>query len=117
MGRCTLQHWEGCEGGIDGGKDGRGKSWAACVEGTDDSDSDNDSEKTEFNSELRSSNNLPATTTEAVTLLNAALVADDSVYIEDSSSDDEELREQRLEFERLKNQIESEKVSAKVARS
>ena len=118
VGRCTLQHWEGCEGGIDGGKDGRGKSWAACVEGTDDSDSDNDSEKTEFNSELRSSNNLPATITEAATLLNTALGAnDDSVYIEDSSSDDEELREQRLEFERLKNQIESETASAKVARS
>ena len=116
VGRCTLEHWHGCEGGIEGGKDGRGKSWAACTEDTD-YDSDSGSEK---NEDLKI-NNLPKTVLEAAELLAASLGQDTSVVVDDSesSSDDEELREQRLELERLRVAVEKESLqaAAKVARS
>ena len=115
VGRCTLDHWRGCKGGIEGGIDGKGKSWASCKEDSDEdtvSDTGSESEKKE---QL-----LPKTVAGAAAMLHKATLGEDSsVLIESSSeSEDEELREQRLEIERFKKQMEAQSLqaAAKVAR-
>ena len=99
--RCSLDHWEGCEGGITGGKDGHGKLWAACT-GADSTDEDTESEpENEDEKSGKSRKQLPASLSEAVKSVEKNLV---DLVISDSDSDDEELRAQRAEVTRLKKE-------------
>ena len=128
VGICPLEHWEGCEGGIPGGKDAKGKMWTACPNLlTSDSETDDDLEnetrkKKEFIDD-KNGQQLPGTMKEAAEIMEESLLdkhQQKQTEVSDSDSDsssseDEELRQQREEYERFQMEVEKQAQSSKAA--
>ena len=140
VGRCPLEHWHGCKGGISGGKDGKGKDWTACPTMlSSDEESDSDSERdddTDLASPDRTVNTLggeekfPESLSAAAASLENGLTGKSRLaqdlsplstlvqskeHGESSSSEDEELLEQRAEFDKLQKQLEQLSLDNKAA--
>ena len=109
VGRCPLDHWHGCKGGIEGGKGENGKVWAACTEAVTTDDSDPGTESEDDPAKKKLVNELPATVSEAAAILEAGLIELDS----DSSSEDEELRQQREELDKLQREVDKTSLEAR----
>ena len=134
VGVCELDHWDGCMGGIPGGNDAKGKTWASCP------DPDNSLDETLSNSDDGEQNDeslteiapasgkaslrqqLPSSVKEAAADLERMLppgmrsrtigsTSEDS----DSSSDDDDLVRQRAELAQLQLEVEQQAKSAKTA--
>jgi hypothetical protein len=132
VGRCSLEHWQGCEGGITSGKHGNGKIWAGCDDEntTEESDIEEESDvasepedKTDQNEGVKdhTTMELPGTVAAAAAFIESGISKQGETgdTDTDSSSEDEELRQQREEFEMLKRDVEktSLEAAAKLARS
>ena len=102
---CTLDHWSGCPGDKQGGQDPNGRPWAACPSLSEAYQLESLERKDE--EVFSNASTLPATLEDAVKLienLNIGVhkdVSSSSVSSGDSS-DDEELRIQQEEIEKLK---------------
>ena len=109
VGRCPLQHWQGCVGGISGGKDEKGKVWAACQEETSDESGDESENDDGSDTYKEDTAKLPANTRDAASVF----VTDfDVEEFDDSSSDDEDLRQQRADLERLQREVDQQTLLA-----
>ena len=106
VGRCSLPHWQGCDGTIEGGKDGKGKTWAACqdIVTTEESESETDDEEIKTKSKK-----LPATVKEAAKQIESGLANTEDG---DSSTDDEELLQQQEELDRMQREIDQQSLLA-----
>ena len=113
VGRCSLPHWQGCDGDIAGGKDGKGKIWAACLESVTTEESGSESENEKDKIESTNLQKLPTSIEEAAAKLGADIVNLDT---SDSSSDDEDLRTKKEELDRLKREVDQQSMLA-VARA
>ena len=131
VGRCSLEHWIGCVGGITGGTDKHGKLWASCpTEDLTDSESDSSSSDAldTTQADLKTQKDeLPGTLSEAAAVLLSSL-ENVSSHISPLSqlkqaqdldvsdcSDDEELQNQRAELARLQKEFRAEEVASQVA--
>ena len=101
---CSLDHWSGCPGGKQGGPDGNGRAWSACPV-AESIEENNLEEKNDDVFKNGSTSTLPASLDEAVKLLEKFGLDKKSGTVSISSndsSDDEELRIQREEIEKMK---------------
>ena len=128
VGRCTLHHWEGCEGGIPGGTSKNGKLWAGCP--SDSSGSETDCEDEENEEKLDSTVDSPGVKTAAEDSLPGATslmfnLVESSPHIaplsqirqeQDSEcSDDEDLLRQREELARLRKEFHDQELASQAA--
>ena len=132
VGTCPLEHWQGCTRRIpEGTKDKKGGIWTACPDlefTVTDSDTEEDTDE-----EVREApgsgfsvegvqKKLPASIAAAAALMEEGLGLGDkrleSSEESDSSSEDEELRLQRDEYQRLQLEfdLQAKKAAAKQAR-
>ena len=127
VGVCSLEHWDGCSGGIKGGNDAHGKSWAACPE-----DTSEDSEtlsQTSLDDEV--SSKMPADSQKVLAYTDSLyseqlLAKPETVLIQDSDLESEEeaskeeliLRQEEIKKLqkqiRQQEQIEAEKATEKL---
>ena len=129
VGACTNDHWQGCKGDITEGKDKKGKLWTACPElfscdedTEEDTEEDTDKEETVEQSTEFVLKELPKSVAEAAAMLERGLGEDslkrkESDLSEDSDTDfeDDELKQQREEYERLQKDFEQQALSRKAA--
>ena len=123
VGRCNLEHWQGCKGGIKGGKGKNGKDWASCspIEGSQPSDSESDQESLDSTLDGHDKlEELPPTVEQAAALLQNSLEkqflpAKDAFggIDDDLSSEDEDLLQQKQEFERLERLVQNQAAANK----
>ena len=129
VGRCTLDHWDECEGGIPGGTGKNGKLWAGCPDVETDTSSDSDEEIqihtiVEGGEIKEVKGTLPGSMSEAASLFKNKAKSDLSPLSllrqtqdldESDSSEDEELLKQREEVMKLQREFEAQAIAGKVA--
>ena len=115
VGRCSLDHWQGCAGDIRGGKDSHGKVWTGCDGDSSSTDEDDSQpEEEEDNEKVNAKKHLPKTVAEAAKSLGF-----EHDEVSESDSDDEEIRLQEEELAKLKAEVElnAALMAARAARS
>ena len=134
LGKCSLEHWHGCKGDIEGGKGKHGKDWAGCPttqnsETEDETEEEGDLDNT-LDEGLKVAAKLPPTVEQAAAILEEGLNGDFQLqqslsqqlhsnrkdtedFDDSSSSEDEELHLQQLEFEKLQKLVELQALANK----